>query len=297
MMKNLNENKIDRRDMCKSLLALGGIALTGTAASAQETSPTPMPTPAPTLDPVLQDQRIADAVKRGATMEEIAKLREPVAKNPTEAVRALKTGNSRFFSGAARRPERSAAERRSQILAQTPFAVVLSCSDSRVPTEIVFDQGLGDLFITRVAGNVIDTGTLGTIEYGIGHLKSHVVVVLGHEGCGAVKAALLPPEVRALETENIQALLNSIVPAVSKIPKIRDERAKLREAVIANVRLQVQNLKRIKFVQDAIASGKITVIGAFYEITSGAVDFFETDEELRVAQTNYDSCSFRTHLT
>ncbi len=297
MMKNLNENKIDRRDMCKSLLALGGIALTGTAASAQETSPTPMPTPAPTLDPVLQDQRIADAVKRGATMEEIAKLREPVAKNPTEAVRALKTGNSRFFSGAARRPERSAAERRSQILAQTPFAVVLSCSDSRVPTEIVFDQGLGDLFITRVAGNVIDTGTLGTIEYGIGHLKSHVVVVLGHEGCGAVKAALLPPEVRALETENIQALLNSIVPAVSKIPKIRDEKAKLREAVIANVRLQVQNLKRIKFVQDAIASGKITVIGAFYEITSGAVDFFETDEELRVAQTNYDSCSFRTHLT
>lgn len=296
-MKNLNENKIDRRDMCKSLLALGGIALTGAAASAQETSPTPMPTPAPTLDPILQDQRIADAVKRGATMEEIAKLREPVAKNPTEAVRALKTGNSRFFSGTARRPERSAAERRSQILAQTPFAVVLSCSDSRVPTEIVFDQGLGDLFITRVAGNVIDTGTLGSIEYGIGHLKSHVVVVLGHEGCGAVKAALLPPEVRALETENIQALLNSIVPAVSKIPKIRDEKAKLREAVIANVRLQVQNLKRVKFVQDAIASGKITVIGAFYEITSGAVDFFETDEELRVAQTNYDSCSFRTHLT
>lgn len=283
--------------MCKSLLALGGIALTGTAASAQETSPTPMPTPAPTLDPVLQDQRIADAVKRGATMEEIAKLREPVAKNPTEAVRALKTGNSRFFSGAARRPERSAAERRSQILAQTPFAVVLSCSDSRVPTEIVFDQGLGDLFITRVAGNVIETGTLGSIEYGIGHLKSHIVVVLGHEGCGAVKAALLPPEVRALETENIQALLNSIVPAVSKIPKIRDERAKLREAVIANVRLQVQNLKRVKFVQDAIASGKIAVVGAFYEITSGAVDFFETDEELRVAQTNYDSCSFRTHLT
>ena len=297
MMKNLKENKIDRRDMCKSLLALGGIALTGAAASAQETSPTPTPTPAPTLDPVLQDQRIADAVKRGATMEEIAKLREPVAKNPAEAIRALKTGNSRFFSGAARRPERSAAERRSQILAQTPFAVVLSCSDSRVPTEIVFDQGLGDLFITRVAGNIVESATLGSIEYGIGHLKSHVVIVLGHEGCGAVKAALLPPEVRALETENIQALLNSIVPAVSKIPKIRDEKAKLREAVIANVRLQVQNLKRVKFVQDAIASGKIAVIGAFYEITSGAVDFFETDEDLRVAQTNTDSCSFRTHLT
>jgi len=288
----MNENKIDRRDMCKSLLALGGIALGGATVNAQQATPTPTPT----LDPVLQDQRIADAVKRGATMEEIAKLRDPVASSPAEAIRALKTGNSRFFSGSARRPELSAAERRSQILAQTPFAVVLSCSDSRVPTEIVFDQGLGTLFITRVAGNVIETGTLGSIEYGIGHLKSHVVVVLGHEGCGAVKAALLPPEERARETENIQALLNSIVPAVSKIPKIRDEKAKLREAVVANVRQQVQNLKKIKFVQDAIASGKIAVIGAFYEITSGAVDFFETDEELRLAQTAYDSCSFRTHL-
>jgi carbonic anhydrase len=278
--------------MCKSLLALGGIALTGAAANAQQATPTPTPT----LDPILQDQRIADAVKRGATMEEMAMLREPIAKNPQEAIRALKSGNSRFFSGSARRPELSAAERRSQILAQTPFAVVLSCSDSRVPTEIVFDQGLGTLFITRVAGNVIDAGTLGSIEYGIGHLKSHVVVVLGHEGCGAVKAALLSPEARARETENIQALLNSIVPAVSKIPKIRDEKARLREAVVANVRQQVQNLKKVKFVQDSIASGKIVVIGAFYEITSGAVDFFETDEDLRLAQTNYDSCSFRAHL-
>jgi len=295
-MKNTNENKIDRRDMCKSLLALGGIALTGAAAAnAQQATPMPTPTPAP-LDPILQDQRIADAVKRGATMEEISKLRDPVAKNPQEAIRALKTGNSRFFSGTARRPELSAAERRAQILAQTPFAVILSCSDSRVPTEIVFDQGLGNLFITRVAGNVVETGTLGSIEYGIEHLKTHVVVVLGHEGCGAVKAALLSPEERSRETESIQALLNSIVPAISKLPKIRDEKAKLREAVIANVRLQVQNLKKAKLIQEAIAKNKIAVIGAFYEITSGAVDFFETEEDLRVALTDYDSCSFRAHL-
>jgi carbonic anhydrase len=296
MEKPMSENKIDRRDMCKSLLALGGIALTGATVSAQETRPPTTATPAPTIDPILQDQRIADAVKRGATMEEIAKLREPVASSPTEAIRALKMGNSRFFSGAARRPEQSAAERRSQILAQTPFAVVLSCSDSRVPTEIVFDQGLGDLFITRIAGNVIDKGTLGSIEYGVGHLKTHLVVVLGHEGCGAVKAALLPAADRARETESIQFLLNQIAPAVSNIPKIRDEKAKLREAVVANVRLQVQNLKKVKFIQDAITSNKIAVIGAFYEITSGAVDFFETDEDLRLAQTDYDYCSWRTHL-
>jgi carbonic anhydrase len=288
----MSENKMDRRDVCKSLLALGGIALGGLAANGQ----TPTPTPAPVLDPILQDQRIADAVRNGATMEEIAKLRDPIAKTPAEAIRALKIGNSRFFSGAARRPETSAAERRSQILAQTPFAVILSCSDSRVPTEIVFDQGLGTLFITRVAGNIIDKSTLGSIEYGVGHLKTQVVVVLGHEGCGAVKAALLSPEQRALETENIQFLLNQIVPSVSKIPKIRDEKAKMREAVVANIRQQVQNLKQTKYVQQAIAANKIAVIGAYYEITSGAVDFFETDEDLRVAQNNYDSCSWREHL-
>ncbi len=91
--------------------------------------------------------------------------------------------------------------------------------------------------------------------------------------------------------------LNWTQPPVRNLPKIRDEKAKLREAVIANVRLQVQNLKKTKLIQAAIASNRIAVIGAFYEITSGAVDFFETEEALRVAQTDYDSCSFRVHLT
>jgi carbonic anhydrase len=289
----MSENKMDRRDVCKSLLALSGIAIGGLAAKGQ--SPRQTPTPLP-MDNVLEDQRIADAVKRGATMEEIAKLRDPIANNPEEALRALKTGNARFFGGSARRPETSAAERRAQILGQTPFAVVLACSDSRVPTEIVFDQGLGTLFITRVAGNVVDAGTTGSIEYAVNHLKTHIVVVLGHEGCGAVKAALLPAAERARETQSIQALLNQIVPSVSKIPKIRDEKAKLREAVVANVRQQVANIKKEPAIQKAIASNKIAVVGAFYEITSGAVDFFETDEDLRIAQTDYESCSWRTHL-
>ncbi len=289
----MSENKINRRDVCKSLLALGGIAIGGLAAKGQ--TPTPTPTPLPT-DNVLQDQRIADAVKRGATMEEIAQLRESIASTPQEALRQLKTGNARFFGGLARRPELSAAERRAQILGQTPFAVILACSDSRVPTEIVFDQGLGTLFITRIAGNVVDLGTTGSIEYAVNHLKTHLVVVMGHEGCGAVKAALLPAADRARETPSIQALLNQIVPSVSKIPKIRDNKAKMREAVITNVRQQVFNIKKYPAIQAAMASNKIGVVGAYYEITSGAVDFFETDEELRVAQTNYNSCNWRSHL-
>jgi carbonic anhydrase len=291
----MSENKINRRDVCKSLLALGGgLALGGSAVNAQ----TPMPTPTPPVsaDLILQDQKISDAVKRGATMEEIAQLRDPIARSPEEALRALKTGNARFFGGLARRPELSAAERRAQILGQTPFAVVLACSDSRVPTEIIFDQGLGTLFITRVAGNVVDSGTTGSIEYAVNHLKTHIVVVMGHEGCGAVKAALLPAEARARETPSIQALLNQIVPSVSKIPKLRDEKAKMREAVVANVRQQVFNIKKEPAIQKAIAIKKIVVVGAYYEITSGAVDFFETDEDLRVAQNDYDSCSWRSHL-
>jgi carbonic anhydrase len=275
------------------LLAFGGLSLGGLAKGQ-----TPGPATAPQLpDPGLQDQRISDAVKRGATMEEIARLRDPLARNPQEAMRALKTGNARFFGGQARRPELSAAERRAQILGQTPFAVVLGCSDSRVPTEIVFDQSLGSLFITRVAGNVVDVATTGSIEYAIEHLKTHLVVVLGHEGCGAVKAALLPAADRARETPSIQALLNQIVPSVSGIPKIRDEKAKMREAVISNVRHQVANLKKQPAIRAATASNRIAVVGAYYEITSGAVDFFETEEELRIAQADYDSRSWRRHLS
>jgi carbonic anhydrase len=119
---------------------------------------------------------------------------------------------------------------------------------------------------------------------------------MGHEGCGAVKAAFLPPEQRARETQNIQFLLNEIAPSISKITSIRDEKARMREAVIANVRQQVQNLKKVKFIQDAIASNRIAVIGAFYEITSGAVDFFETDEELRIASRGEILTKWRSHL-
>jgi carbonic anhydrase len=264
------------------MLAFGGLAATGLSTEEQKQT--------------VQDPRLDELIRRGATMEEVAKLKDPVAKNPDEAIRALKLGNARFFGGQAQRPEASAAERRAQILGQTPFGVVLSCSDSRVPTEIVFDQGLGDLFITRVAGNVVDRTTLGSIEYAVGHLKTHVVVVMGHEGCGAVKAAMLPSEERARETENIRFLLDQIVPSLEKLPRIRDEKAKMREAVIANVRVQVQRLKDVKFIQDAMTSKKIAVIGAFYEITSGAVDFLETDEELRVASGLERGSSWREHL-
>ena len=283
----MDEKGMSRRGACMTLLTIGGVAATRLAFG--QTTPAEPP-----LDDVL-DQRISDAIRGGATMEEIAKLREPVVRTPEEALRMLKIGNSRFFGGLARRPELSAAERRAQILGQSPFAVILGCSDSRVPIEIVFDQSLGSLFITRVAGNIVDTATTGSIEYAVEHLNTRLVVVMGHEGCGAVKAALLPEADRARETPAIQALLNQIVPSISSLPKIRDEKAKMREAVIANVRLQVAELNREPAIVRAVAAKKIAVVGAFYEITSGAVDFLETEAQLRLSNV-VPGQTFREHL-
>ena len=229
-----------------------------------------------------EEAQLRAAIEKGATMQEIAQLRDPVAKTPEEAIRALKTGNSRFFGGQARRPELSANERRAQILAQTPFAAILGCADSRAPIELVYDQGLGDLFSVRVAGNVADPSTLGSVEYAVMHLKTKLVVVMGHEGCGAVKAAMLPEAARKGEPENVQYLLNQIVPSVEKIPELRDSKARMREAVIANVRQQVQKAKENPTIKAALDKKQIAVIGAFYEISSGQVDFLETEDELRV---------------
>lgn len=232
---------------------------------------------------IQQDLQLAELAKRGATMEEIARLREPVARTPEEAVRALKTGNARFYGGRPLRQAYSPVERRSQIIGQTPFAVVLGCSDSRVPTEYVFDQGPGQIFTVRVAGNVVSPSTAGSIEYAIKHLKPHVVVVMGHEGCGAVSAAMtLTAEQASAEPENVRHLIGCIAPAVRNLPPIRDAKARMREAVIASVRRQAQELRRNETVGDALDRGQIAVIGAYYEISSGAVDFLESEEDLRV---------------
>ncbi len=223
---------------------------------------------------------LLDAIRKGASMEDIAALRDPEICSPEEAIEALRAGNERFFSGSARRPEASANERRAQIMSQTPFAVVLACSDSRVPVEVVFDQGLGDLFIVRVAGNVIESATLGSIEYAVEHLKCQLLVVMGHEGCGAVKAALLPDEAVADEPEHVRNLLASIRPALQGMPAIRDDRARMREAVLHNVRLQVSRAAENPSVSRAVDEGRMQVIGAFYEIGSGAVEFLISEEEL-----------------
>jgi len=241
------------------------------------------------LEGILENQSLIEndldlgrVFKTNLSMREVAQLKAPTIKTAEEAILALKIGNARFFGGQRLPSEFSAIDRRAQILTQTPFAVVLGCSDSRVPTEIIYDQQAGDLFVIRIAGNVVEAGTLGSIEYAINHLKTRVVVVMGHEGCGAVQAAMQDEAERSFESQYIQFLIDRIVPSVSKLPRIRDSKARMREAVIANVRMQVHQLKQNPVVLEAMQKKEIAVIGAYYEISSGAVDFFETEAELSI---------------
>lgn len=229
-----------------------------------------------------QELELSRVVQSGLTMKEVAHFKPPSITTTTEAIRALKVGNARFFSGSRLPIDFSAVQRRAQTLTQTPFAVVLGCSDSRVPTEIVYDQRPGDLFVIRVAGTVVESCTLGSIEYAVNHLKPRVVVAMGHEGCGAVKAAMLDESTRSMEAQNIQFLLNRIAPAMHNLPKIRDPKARMREAVVANIRLQVHQLRQNPVIAEAEKNNQIAVIGAYYEISSGAVDFLETESDLRL---------------
>ncbi len=152
--------------------------------------------------------------------------------------------------------------------AQHPFATILSCSDSRVPPEIVFDVGLGDLFTTRVAGNVVDAAVLGTVEYGAEHLNVPLVVVLGHTGCGAVKATLESDEPRT----HIETLIKDIRPAVNEA---RHEGGDVYDnAVRDNVYRSVRQLREAKPIMNVLCRDrKIQVVGAVYHLDTGVVEF------------------------
>lgn len=199
-----------------------------------------------------------------------------MARSPGDVLAELQRGNARFWMNVASRPEASAFERRALISKQFPSVAVLGCSDSRVPTEIVFDQGLGDIFVIRVAGNALDTATLASLQYAVHHLKVKVVVVLGHELCGAVKAAQLPVEVLEKEPTQLEQALKGIKAGLDqgRLVHLQDSRALDREAVTTNVKQQVERLARDKGCMTKVRKQDLMIVGAFYEISSGIVDFF-----------------------
>lgn len=219
------------------------------------------------------------------TMEMMAKKREELSEvvrnqTPQEILAELKAGNARFWTGRARRPELSAMERRAMILMQAPKVAVIGCADSRVPIEIVFDQGLGDIFAIRVAGNVYGDTVAASLEYAVFHLQVKLVVVMGHEGCGAVKSARLPNETLNTMSPALQNMLKGMKGALSDSSDtfggICDNRARDRYSVVLNTKAQLDNLLTSnKQLRAKHESGEIMVTGAFYEISSGLVDFFD----------------------
>jgi len=195
---------------------------------------------------------------------------------PEEVLHDLQKGNARFWTGNASRPEATAFERRALLKTQFPSVAVLGCSDSRVPVEIIFDQGLGDMFVIRVAGNCLDTSTMASLQYAILHLHVKVAVVMGHEGCGAVKAAQLPSEKIEAEPAELAKVLGGMKAHLDedRLKWAQDLRAHDREAVVTNVKHQVEALTKDLNVMGAVDKHELCIVGAFYEISSGIVDFF-----------------------
>ncbi len=197
----------------------------------------------------------------------------PARLTPDDALKKLLEGNKRFAKGEAAGPRRKPEDFARLAEGQTPMAVIVGCADSRVPPEILFDQGVGDLFVVRVAGNVVSGAgatVKGSIEYAVAELGVPLVVVLGHSGCGAVKAALKHIEAKDTLPGAIEELVNNIKPAVTKA-KGRDGDA-LDNAIKANVEVGVERLTGLKPVlAGPVKEGKVKVVGAVYDLRTGRV--------------------------
>ncbi len=177
-------------------------------------------------------------------------------------------GNKRFVSMALSHPDQSTTQRLRLSTGQKPFAIVLGCSDSRVPPEVVFDQGLGDLFVIRVAGNVVDPVILASIEYAAGHLGSPLIVVLGHERCGAVHATAVGDEPHG----HLGSLVELLQPAVAEAKSLTGD--VVENAVRINVKRMVTSLRTSKPVlAELVEAGKLKIVGARYDLDTGEVEF------------------------
>ncbi|MCP9772606.1 carbonic anhydrase [Synechococcus sp. Tobar12-5m-g] len=185
--------------------------------------------------------------------------------NPNHALDRLKAGNHRYAHGEVSHHHQSISRMRVISAGQHPFAIILGCADSRVPPEIIFDQGLGDLFVIRVAGNILDDAILGSIEYAVEEFGTGLVLVLGHERCGAVAATLKHAEIPG----HVSTLLKAIQPAVDRA---RDQPGDLLDnAVRANIQLVVAQLKCSMPVAKLVEAERLKIVGAQYNLDCGTV--------------------------
>jgi carbonic anhydrase len=192
-----------------------------------------------------------------------------------EALKKLKAGNGRFVKGTAKFATAHKESLAALVKKQNPYATILSCSDSRVPPEFIFDAGLGDLFIVRVAGNILSPEVGGSLQYAVHHLRTPLFLVLGHTGCGAVTAALDMRLRGARQLSRIQILVENILPGLADLdPKLSHE-AMLTQAVEANVRWSMHQIRETPEGRQYKAEGRVQLVGAVYEIETGRVRFLE----------------------
>ncbi len=198
-----------------------------------------------------------------------------------EALERLRLGNLRFASNLGGHGILTNQARRDELLAgQEPFAIILGCSDSRVPLEIIFDQGLGDLFVIRVAGNIVAASQVGSVEFAVEQYKTALVLVLGHSMCGAVTATLEELE-RPTETrsQNLRSIVDRIRPSVETLMETHLRMRKdelLHHAIRANVRVSANQLRHgSRILEELIRDGRLRIVGAEYSLETGLVDFFD----------------------
>jgi carbonic anhydrase len=201
----------------------------------------------------------------------------------TESLRLLREGNRRFVSEVRTQDNDASRTRRLELAAgQEPFAIILGCSDSRVPAELVFDQGLGDLFVIRVAGNIVAPSQVGSVEFAAARFGTRLVVVLGHSSCGAIVATVeelgRPTQD---QSRNLRSIVDrsrpSVVPLLATELK-NDPEALVREAVRANIRASVDHLRHgSEVLETLIERDGLRVVGAEYSLESGAVEFFDSE--------------------
>lgn len=187
---------------------------------------------------------------------------------PALAWRRLREGNERFVTGESSHPNQDASRRSSLVETQHPFAVIFGCSDSRLAAEIIFDVGLGDVFVVRTAGQVIDDAVLGSLEYSVGVLGVPLIVVLGHDSCGAVTATKSAVETGQMPVGFIRDLVERITPSV--LTSLRNEQTEVNDMVVEHVKQTSQRLvDSSRVISDAIGSGKTAVIGLSYSLAEG----------------------------
>ena len=202
---------------------------------------------------------------------------QPSGHTALQALDRLKEGNVRFVAGKSQAPTLQAEILSEMAHAQQPYATILGCSDSRVPPELVFDTWLGELFIIRVAGNVLGPTIAGTLQYANLHLRTPLFVVMGHEGCGAIKAAVAAKFHDARHPERIALLLDNILPALEHIDSTLPPESYMLAAVEANVRHTVQVLRNSPEGKNLFAGGLIRLVGAVYSLHTGQVRFLEDE--------------------